>query len=118
MNDEIDRAALRATIAVLKRFSQFDHKMQISTVQTLLEVAEGKLRGDSVSVQDIEKRVGLQSGTASRNVYYWGDGANGVTGAHQMVSIGFDPTDRRKRTIGLTAKGRTFLKDVFKSKEN
>lgn len=114
LNDEIDPKAIQSTINVLRRFSQFDHKMQVSAILTLLEIAEMQRKGEAASVQDIEKKIGLLTGTASRNVYYWADGAAGMTGAHQMVNVGFDPTDRRKRVLTLNAKGLAFIKDVFR----
>lgn len=69
-----DATALSTLISALRRFNQFDGKMQVSTILTLLEIALAEAKNEDISVQDIEKRVGLMSGTASRNVYYWGEG--------------------------------------------
>ncbi|MBT1154402.1 winged helix-turn-helix transcriptional regulator [Aminobacter anthyllidis] len=113
-NLEFDARELNVIIRALKRFSQFDHKMQVSTILTLLEIALAERNNEEISVQDIEKRVGLQSGTASRNTYYWGEGHRENTGGHEMINIGFAPNDRRKRTLRLTNKGKAFINDVVK----
>jgi len=107
-----DASTLHSIISTLSRFNQFDPKMQVSTVLTLLEIASAEERGDSISVQDIEKRVGLQSGTSSRNVYYWAEGHKDMRGGQGMVSIGFAPDDRRRRSLRLTNKGKAFIREL------
>ena len=118
MTEPSDRQVLSLLIAALRRFNQFDTKMQVSTILTMLEIAAADLSGDDISVQDIEKRVGLLSGTASRNVYYWGEGHKTMSGGHEMVTIGFDPADRRKRTLRMTNKGRAFINDLVRGVSN
>lgn len=98
----------------LRRFAQFDLKMQVSTILTLLEVGLAEAAQEDISVQDIERRVGLQSGTASRNCYYWAEGHRDMTGGHELIAIGFDLSDRRKRTLRLTNKGKAFFHDLTK----
>lgn len=117
-DDDINREAIQTVINVLRRFNQFDHKMQVSAILTLLEVSMAGAKGDPLSVQDIEKKIGLHSGTASRNVYYWADGTKGVSGAYEMVNIGFNPQDRRLRVLSLTAKGKAFIRDIFRHFSN
>lgn len=109
-----DRQLLNMLIAALRRFNQFDNKMQVSTILTLLEIAVADAAREDISVQEIEKRVGLLSGTASRNVYYWGEGHKTMSGGHEMVAIGFDPNDRRKRSLRMTNKGKAFINDLLK----
>lgn len=115
MNAEImsDRKSLSVLMRAFYRFNQFDSKIQVSTILTLLEIAAAEQRGEDISVQDIEKRVGLQSGTASRNVYYWGEGHKEMKGGHQMITIDFDINDRRRRSLRLTAKGKAFIRDML-----
>lgn len=105
------QAPLKALKKTLQRFSAFDHKMQISTVLTFLEIADGELNRRPVSTGDIEMSVGLQSGTASRNVHYWADGHKDMRGGHEFVSVNF-AKDRRRRSLLLTAKGRAFLNSI------
>lgn len=99
-------------ITALRRFNQFDTKMQVSTILTFLEIAKAEGRGEEISVQDIEKSVGLKSGTASRNVYYWGDGHKDMTGGHKMITVTLNGDDRRRRDLRLTAKGKALIKQI------
>ncbi|WP_173931440.1 hypothetical protein [Chelativorans sp. Marseille-P2723] len=99
----------------LHRFNQFDPKMQVSTILTLLEIAEAELLNKAISVREIERNVGLLSGTASRNVYYWGEGHKDMKGGHEMVTIGFDPEDRRRRSLLMTPKGWAFINQLVKA---
>ncbi len=108
-----DQKSLRDVMSALYRFNQFDPKMQVSTILTFLEIAAAEQRGDQISVQDIERKVGMLSGTSTRNVYYWGDGHKDMRGGHQMIKIDFDPNDRRRRALSLTAKGKAFLSQLL-----
>ncbi|MER9524147.1 hypothetical protein NKI96_11230 [Mesorhizobium sp. M0292] len=107
-----DLAALTLLMNALQRFNQFDPKMQVSTVLTLLEIAAAEQADREISVQDIERRVGLKSGTASRNCYYWAEGHKDMTGGYEMIRIDFDQNDRRKRSLTLTNKGRAFIRNL------
>ena len=104
-------ASLTHLKRILSRFSSFDPKMQLSTVMTLLEIAAADIDGREISVLDIEKAVGLLSGTASRNVYYWGEGHKDMKGGHNFIKIDFG-TDRRKRSLRLTPKGNAFISNL------
>lgn len=108
-----DKQVMRSLKRVLYRFNQFDPKMQVSTILTLLEIAEAEMEGATISVQDIEKKVGLLSGTSSRNVYYWGEGHKDMRGGHEMITIGFDVSDRRKRSLRMTSKGKAFINQLL-----
>lgn len=77
------------------------------------EIAAAQDRGEDISVQDIERKVGMKSGTASRNVYYWGEGHKDMTGGYEFITIAFDPSDRRKRSLRLTNKGRAFVNQLL-----
>jgi DNA-binding MarR family transcriptional regulator len=101
--------SIDALITALRRFNQFDHKMQVSTILTFLECAKAERNRKDISVQDIEKLVGLRSGTASRNVYYWADGHKDMTGGHNLITVTMNSEDRRRRDLRLTAKGKAFL---------
>jgi DNA-binding MarR family transcriptional regulator len=107
-----ERQVLSLLIGALRRFNQFDNQMQVSTILTLLEIAHAESFGKDISVQDIEKNVGLYSGTASRNVYYWGEGHKAMKGGHEMITVNFDPNDRRKRSLRMTNKGHAFIGDI------
>ena len=105
--------ALDAIIRTLQKFSQFDTKMQVSMILTLLEIARSEVLGDEISTLDIEKKVGLLSGTATRNIYYWAGGHQDVRGGHEMINVGLDLQDRRKRTLRLTPKGKAFINSII-----
>lgn len=98
--------------SMLQKFSQFDPKMQVSTILTLLEIAKADIRGTPISTGDIEKRVGLLSGTATRNVYYWGEGHSAMRGGHEYVDVKMDINDRRRRVLRLTNKGKAFINNL------
>lgn len=103
---------LRQLIGALRKFNAFDPKMQVSTMLTLLEVAQAAEAGRDISTQDIETRVGLKSGTASRNIYYWEDGHQENTGGHGFVSVRINHNDRRRRDLRLTPKGVGFINSL------
>lgn len=104
---------INALIRTLQKFSQFDSKMQVSTILTLLEIAKAEATKKSISTSEIEKNVGLLSGTSTRNIYYWGEGHPDMRGGHKLVDVGFDINDRRRRTLTLTPKGKTFVAQLI-----
>ncbi|ESZ07246.1 MULTISPECIES: hypothetical protein [unclassified Mesorhizobium] len=108
-----DLKALTVIMNALRRFNTLDSKMQVSTILALLEVAVANAKHEDISVQDIEKNVGIKSGAASRNAYYWGEGHQEMTGGYEMITIGFGE-DRRKRSLVLTNKGRAFIADLVR----
>jgi DNA-binding MarR family transcriptional regulator len=113
-DDKARKAAkLREVISTLRKFSTFDHKMQVSAMLTLLEIAYAEALGRDISTNDIETRVGLKSGTASRNIYYWEGGHQENTGGHGFVSVRINPNDRRRRDLRLTAKGTGFINSLI-----
>jgi len=98
----MDATKLRTLIRHNHFFSTLDTKMQISTVLCLLEIAMADEKGIEVSVNDIGAKMGLQSGTASRNISYWATGTRDMTGAFEYVKIDFHSHDRRLRRLTLT----------------
>ena len=106
------QARIRRLIHTLHRFNALDPKMQVSTILVLLEIAAADAAKAEIAPQDLEKRVGLLSGTMTRNIYYWENGHADVTGSHGMVDIKINPQDRRRRTLSLTPKGKTFVEQL------
>lgn len=104
---------VRKLINALQPFATLDNKMQVSTILTLLEVAAAEEHGENCSNADIAKKVGLRSGTSSRNIHYWAEGSKDVTGAYEYVRVDFHPEDRRLRALRLTPKGRAFISRVL-----
>ena len=109
MADESNSKALRKMIAVLSRFRQFDHKMQVSAVLTLLEVALADSEDRDLHPKDVEQRVGLHTGTTSRNLWYWSEGTKEMTGAHKLINIKPSSEDRRRKHLSLSHKGKAFV---------
>lgn len=105
---------LRALIKQLRNFNQIDTKMQVSTILTLLEVALAEETRQDIAVQDIERYVGLKSGTASRNVRYWSDEGHSdmPNSGYDLVSVVLSLEDRRRRDIKLTSKGKAFINNL------
>jgi len=112
MAASIDHQALDALIASLRRFNGLDRKMQVSTILTLLEIAAADAKGEPLTVRDVEARVGLLSGTSTRNVRYWEEGYQGVTGRHGLVLMEIDPGDGRRRLLRLTPRGKEFISSL------
>lgn len=107
------KADLGRLIKALGRFNEFDTKMQVSTILTLLESAKASMDGSPLSACDLTDLIGMPSGTASRNAYYWAHGHQDNTGRHMMVTVTPGPKDRRLREIELTARGKAFMDSVL-----
>lgn len=103
---------------LLHRFSTFDPKMQLSTVLTFLEIAKADIKGETITTKDIETRVGIRSGTSTRNIYYWAEGHKDMRGGHHMVDVHIDRQDMRKRILKLTPKGRFFINQLIEGLKN
>lgn len=101
--------ALRKLKRALGHFNAIDGKMQISTVLTLVEIAIATEEEREMTTRDLETTVGIKSGAASRNSYYWGAGHKEMTGGHQFVNVDMDPVDRRLRILSLSEKGKFFI---------
>lgn len=99
-------------IRALRHFNTIDNKMQVSTILTLLEIAYADELHRDISVSDVRERVGLKSGTASRNVGYWADGNRDVSGAYRMIRSDVSRADQRQRSLRLTEKGRAFVNNI------
>jgi DNA-binding MarR family transcriptional regulator len=107
-----DKANLGRLINALRRFNQFDTKMQVSTILTLLESAKASMDGSPLSVSDLTDLIGMPSGTTSRNAYYWAEGHPDNTGRHLMLTVTPNASDRRRRDIELTPRGKAFLNSI------
>ncbi len=109
----LERDKLNTLISALRRFNQFDTKMQVSTMLTILEVAAANMDKRPIAVQDLEQKIGMLSGTASRNAYYWADGHKDMKGGHEMVDVKISTVDRRRRELSLTSKGKAFIESII-----
>lgn len=97
----------------LRTFNAMDPKMQVSTVLTLCEIAMADMTKQEMVVQDIQKKVGVSSGAATRNVYYWEEGyGKDDTGGHNYVMLKVSTKDRRLRTCHLTNSGKAFINNL------
>ena len=106
-------AALRQIIEALTPFKDHDAKMQVSTVLTLLEIAAHQEEGVKIHPLSLQKKIGYQSGTATRNIYYWCEGHKDVRGGHNYARVEADKTDGRRRELYLTDKGAAFMQRVL-----
>ncbi len=104
---------VKPIIKAFQRFAQYDVKMQLSTAMALLYVADQQDKDGGVSTGDIQKWLGITSAAASRNSYYWGEGHSDMPhSGYGLVSVNIHPTDRRLRTLKLTARGEAFIKQL------
>ena len=103
---------LREFRKMLRNFNALDSKMQVSTVLALVEIAIANEDKQDITTKDLEKAMGVMSGTASRNTYYWGDGHKMMSGAFGFVKVEMNPDDRRRRTLNLTEKGKFFINQL------
>lgn len=104
---------LREFKRLLGAFNLMDNRMQVSTILTLLEIALAEEEGRDCSTKDIEASLGVLSGTASRNTYYWERGHSDMVGAYEYVTVILDPRDRRRRLLRLTPRGRHFVNQLL-----
>ena len=104
---------LSKLISALSRFSQYDNKMQLSTILTLLYVAQHEDEKEGVTTKNLQDWVGLLSGTATRNAYYWADGHKDMPNSgYGLLEVMIHPDDRRRRILKLTPKGRAFISQI------
>lgn len=82
--------------------------MQLSTLMTLLIVAEAEELGEPISTADLVTKLGLSNAAASRNTYYWGEGTKNVAGSG-ILEVRTSPLDRRRRELVLTKAGKALL---------
>ncbi len=100
-------------IEFLRRFEQFDIKMQLSTALALLYIARHQDRPQGVTTGDIHNWIGLGSAAASRNVNYWAEGTPDMPNSGlNLVSVRISPNDRRKRELRLTPRGENFVAEL------
>jgi DNA-binding MarR family transcriptional regulator len=90
---------------LVKDFNQLAPDMQVSTILTLLFIAQ---RGQC-NQRDIEVELGMTNAAASRNVSYWTDMKN-----RDQIGFGFvqrieDKRDRRYKILSLTPEGEAWL---------
>lgn len=104
---------LGCTAHVLQQLAKFDPKMSLPTMRVLLETAKADLRGEHYTIKDLQRALGLRSGTTYKNVRYWVDGNGTTMAAHEMLEVSTDPNDRRRRMINLTPEGRTFMRQLL-----
>jgi len=105
-------ATMQTYRRALERFAHFDAHIQLSTILTLILIHEHQDDDGGFTTGDIQRRLGISNSAASRNTYYWGEGVDG-TGGPELITIGWDVKDRRRRTLRLTAKGRAFIERVM-----
>lgn len=111
MTDGVE--GLAPVIKVLQQFAQWDVKMQLSTVLTLLYVAKYQDRPDGVTSNDLTKWIGITNSAASRNTYYWSDGTPEMThGGYKLITVTIDKLDRRRRNLRLTKEGEVFISRI------
>ena len=112
-------ASIGCTARVLQQLARFDPKLQLPTILVLLVTAEADLRGEHLTVKDLQRALGLRSETTYKNVGYWvGSNDTTIGPAHGILEINVDPKDRRQRIIRLTRKGRTFLSQLLGGERN
>ena len=105
---------ISTAINALEKFNTLDRKMQVSTILTLLHVAAADERNEDITIGDIEKLIGMKTGTSTRNVYYWAEGHAEVRGGHKFIEIISDENDKRRRLLKLTSLGRSFIRSLSK----
>jgi len=111
-NEKVKKARLLQSL--LSRFATFDERMQFSTAQVFIEIATANLKGVNITNKDIQDRLGLNSGTVTRNIYYWTEeGHPSNSGQAGLVEVQVSLQDRRQRELKLTPKGLRFINDVI-----
>jgi DNA-binding MarR family transcriptional regulator len=105
---------INAITSIFSHFAAIDPKMQLSTALVFLEIAKADLEERPITNRDIEKTLGMKSGTVTRNIYYWtSEGHPANTGTVGYVSVSVSLRDRRRRNIVLTPKGKAYIRSLI-----
>ena len=91
---------------VVERFREVDAEMQAQSMAILLKVAKHSL---PLKMAEIAEELGLSQSTVSRNVAYLGDWNRHREKGHQLVEAYEDPSERRRKLVRLTPKGKRFV---------
>lgn len=105
--------ALKRASNLLSVFAGIDRNMQMITALCLLNVMAMIHKQGGSTVRDVERGLSMSSGSASRNVSYWGEGnKDSKVSGHGFLDWEIDPQDRRRRVLNLTPEGKKFMKAI------
>ena len=90
-----------------------DSSSTLHQLQVFLEVAAAEARGDTLEIGDIAKRVGIERPAASRDIAALGDWHYRQKTGQQLITTKIDPSDRRRKSVVLTRKGDTVIKQAL-----
>jgi DNA-binding MarR family transcriptional regulator len=96
---------INQTLRELEILSRIQVDMQLSTLRTLLFVAQ---RGQC-NQADIENYLGISRASVSRNIAYWTKVKFNKNPGSGFLTTEEDPVDRRHKIIKLTYNGQLFI---------
>lgn len=99
------RSYIAAQLKVLKELRTIDPEMGIQTYMVLLQVA----LEEGIGVMEIANRLNLSGASASRNVMLLSKRRTASRAGYDLLTQEYDPHERRRKMVSLTAKGRKLL---------
>ena len=88
--------------AILKKLSEVDSQMSLTNALVFIVVASSP---EQLTSAELSRELELKPGATTRAIFYWSVTRN-------FLMVGIDSTDRRRRTLALTEKGRAFLQTI------
>lgn len=102
-------------IIQLDQFAGIDAKMPVSTILSLMHVAQAEQHGKPIMPQDLQAALGVPSSATSRSIHYWADGHKDIPGLEtgkQFVAIQSNRGEQRFESISLTPAGKSFIDNI------
>ena len=104
-----EKAKLRDILRLLESFRALDAEFPLQQAITLLQIA----LNEGMSQTEIMARIGLSTSGLSRNVASLGDYHRGGQPGYNFIEAKTDPTERRRKPLTITGKGRSFLRSLM-----
>lgn len=101
-------------IDVLELFRSVDLNVQANAIQVFLAVASCTEK-EGMTMQEIEKKTGMQQAAVSRNVALFTDWTRLKTQGPGLLQRTEGFVDRRQKYVKLTPKGHRFVENILKA---
>jgi DNA-binding MarR family transcriptional regulator len=107
--NEEERRYLRSILRVMERLRTLDAEMPMQQAVVLLHV----ILNEGTTQRDAAHALGMATSTVSRNIAALSSVHRLGRQGHDLLTWVEDPADRRAKRLQLTAKGRTFARQII-----